>query len=168
MRRILFFILFTGMVFCVWGQVESHLNTEFFFEKGSNEALSTQFSYSDLPQLFQEEQKKERLIEHLVRVYKLSKDQEKPLVLSQLKEQLFKVLDLKIQQSELKIKDLREDLILMQEDTVYKEKIDEIGLLKEAILKVEDILQFRKAHRVAIVLNRLKDLGLTSIEGDKN
>ncbi len=167
MRSILFLILLTGMELSVWGQDGSHSRANFFMEKGPSEQLDSQFSYSDLPQLYHQEQKKEKLIEHLVRVYKLSKDQEKPMVLSQLKDQLFKVLDLKIQQSELKIKDLRRDLSLMQEDKVYKEKIEEIEQLKGAILKVEDILQFRKAHRVAIVLNRLKDLGMTPPEGEK-
>lgn len=161
MKKIELLLLFIGITCCVWGQGDHHSKASLYQSQEPTEEVASDLTFSDLPQLLEEEERKENRIKNLVEIYYSDSSKESHLLLPQLKALLFEVLDLKIQQAELKIKFLREELSIMQTDTLYREKTTEIERLKSAISKVEESLQFRKAHRVAIVLNRLKDLGLT-------
>ena len=160
MKKIHFLLLFIGIECSVWGQGDHHSKAS-LYQAHESEEIATDLTFSDLPRLLEEEESKENRIKNLVGIYFTDSSKESHLLLPQLKALLFEVLDLKIQQAELKIRLLRRDLSVMQADTLYREKTEEIERLKTAILKVEESLQFRKAHRVAIVLNRLKDLGLS-------
>ena len=166
MNKIHFLLLFIGIECSVWGQGDHHSKASLYHPNPPAEEVTPDLTFSNLPQLLEEEERKESRIRNLVEIYFTDSSKESHLLLPQLKALLFEVLDLKIQQAELKIQFLHRELSSMQADTLYREKTEEIERLKTAILKVEEGLQYRKAHRVAIVLNRLRDLGLSKEAGD--
>ena len=103
---------------------------------------------------------KEKEIQIKVKHYEEAEEAERLLLLDEITDLLFEVLDVKIQQKELEITLLDRELNSMQLDTIYAHKKEQIEALKGSINQVEDNLQFRKAHRNAIVLNRLEELGI--------
>ena len=136
-------------------------NTNFSFQESESPfpppRTSSGLSFS---QLIQEEQRMEKAIILKVSSYQEAKKPEQIRLLSDIKKLLFEVLDLKIQQKEMEITLLDRELSAMQRDSMYAHKKEQFESLKESIRQVEENLQFRKAHRNAIVLNRLKELGI--------
>ncbi|MEM6633467.1 MAG: hypothetical protein AAF694_27585 [Bacteroidota bacterium] len=152
--------LLTFPIFGIILNLSAQNNAVSFQESNPESPAPTLSSEFSLDKYFLQERQKEEAIAEKVLSYRNGDNATRLELLSEIKDLLFEVLDLKIQQKELEITLLDRELNAMQLDSVYSQKQEAIQALKESIHQVEDNLQYRKAHRNAIVLNRLRELGI--------